>query len=179
MLCCRSTGNRSVLGYANPVDQLLPPVSWGLGEPRTGMFSLSGDMHELPWLLDTEQGGCKLADSAAGAWASRQAQNGHLILSVVNETLSNLKRVRKGQLVRSDMSVSVHRVLRVDEAERLIFVGACPVNIDALVAGVAYVPGASLVLSLKSLDREALLSMRFFLHEARCCDVCNLGLNFF
>ena len=128
----------------------------------SGMFSLSGDMHELPWRLDTEQGGCKLADSAAGAWASRQARNGHLILSVVNETLSNLKRVRKGQLVRSDMSVSVHRILRVDEAERLIFVGACPVNIDALVAGVAYVPGASLVLSLKSLDLEALLSMRFF-----------------
>ena len=128
----------------------------------SGMFGMSSENHDMAWLVDAEQGECKLSDAAAGPWVAQQARNGILIFSVLPMSLSKLHRVRKGKLCRTDLSVTVHRILRVKTSERRLLIGACPVNIDALVASETYVPGASLVLSLASLDLEALQSMRFF-----------------
>ena len=130
----------------------------------SSMFRESGggDERDLQWLYDSETGVGALSEAAAGPWIAQQVRGGQLILSMVNPNISKLHRVRKGSLCRSDLNVNVHRILKVNQHERRLMVGASPVNIDAIIAGDAYAAGASLVLSLATLDLESLLGLRYF-----------------
>ena len=116
----------------------------------------------IPWLNETPEGHIILSDSVVGDWAERQRRGGHLFMSLVNLGISSLKRPFKNtsKLQKSEVSVNVHRVLEVERPR--ILVDASAVNITALEAGGGHSPSMSLVLSLSSLDKGALESIRMF-----------------
>ena len=126
--------------------------------PSSGQSQVSS----IPWLDESAEGHFALSNSVVGDWAERQRRGVHLFMSVVNKDISSLKRPFKNssKLQRSDVVVNVHRVLEVEQP--LILVDSSAVNITAMAGGAGHVPSVSLVLSLSSLDTDAIKSIRMF-----------------